>query len=193
MSQKNPFSFGWGILIAPFLVFGIFVLFAPSVPSENAIVAYQKDSKEMILPVSKPVYQKGGSWAEHLVKGDDAKFYHTVRYYLNFKHNRYKSYAVFYSNEYSKYFVIESYDNTLQNLLNYELVKDLPCMVNQQELTDAAYGSLKQPVPILWITKGYDLTDPANARLYKQNVGEYLRFYKNRKTFDKGACAVCAY
>ncbi|GGH01258.1 hypothetical protein [Mucilaginibacter phyllosphaerae] len=193
MSKQSPYFFGLGLFVAPFIIFVLLIIFAPGTPSQNSIKSYVRNSKEITLTIDKWIYLKGGMWAENLVKGDEAKFSHRLRYYLNFRKNRYKDFAVFYSAGYKKYFVIESYNNSMQNLLNYQKENALTCMVNKEELNNKNYGTIKHPVPILWITKGLGLSYPEYLKLYTINVTEYLRFYKGRQAFDKGACTVCAY
>jgi len=193
MKKESSHAFGLGLILAPFIAFLLFMLFSPENPSESNIIDYLKKSKEMVVDINKPMYFDGGMWAEKLVKGTDAKFYHRVSCYLDFRKNRYKEFAVFYSAKYKKYFVIESYNNSLQNLLNYENLQELNCMVNLNELRNSAFGTIKNPVPILWITKNLNLSEPINYQKYRYNVTEYLRFYKGRKNYDEGACAVCPY
>ncbi|MFC1224837.1 hypothetical protein ACFE6N_13570 [Pedobacter sp. BG31] len=192
MKKESPHAFGYGLFLAPFLAISLIIIFAPDSPSDDAVHKYIKNSSEIVIPVSKVITSKSTDWAGLLVNGDETSFNHSVRYYLNFRKNRYKEYAVFYSSAFKKYFVMESYNKSILNLIDSDS-KEVRGMVNKEELEDRKYGKASNPVPILWLTEYHHLSDPVNKQKYKYNVTEYLRFYKGRKNYDEGACAVCPY
>lgn len=186
-------SFGWGYLLGPIILFLLILVFAPNSPSDDQVLNYIKESKQLTLSLDTAIYSKGGMWAQNLIDGDRKRFSHTARYFLNFRKNRYKDYGVFYSATYHKYFVIENYNGALTNIVTYDREKEIQGMINQAELNSSSYGSIQNPVPILWLTKGFDLSETQYAQAYRNNVTDYLRFYKNRKPYNKGACAICPY
>lgn len=185
-NKQNPVSGAWGILLAPFIVFGIFLIFSPAKPSAQQVTNYIKGSKDLSLTVDKVISSKKSGLLNQLFGNNQMKTQNSVSYYLDFRKNRYKRYVEFYSNSYKKYFVAEDYSK--RGILNVDELKQFTGMVNLAELKDSSFGSVEKPVPVLWLT-GIDDTEEA----YRHNVTDYLRFFKNRKPFNKDKCAVCAY
>ena len=181
MNKKQPLYFGFGYFIAPFLLFCAFMIFAPFSPSKENIKSYLLNSREIEIRNPRSVTDNEGS------------FSHLVRYYLNFRKNRYKNYGVIFSDSLKKYFVLESYEGNMPNLYNFDDVDQLKCFVNNDEFNSSKYGSKENPIPVLWINQSLDTIDNESKVLYEKNVVEYIRFYKNRQKFNEGACAVCPY
>ncbi|MBE5321649.1 hypothetical protein IM793_20975 [Pedobacter sp. MR2016-19] len=192
MKNESSRAFGLGLFLAPFIAFILIISLSPGNPSDNEVDKYIKASSEIIIPISKTINLKSTDWTGRFVNGDETSFTNSVRYYLNFRKNRYKEYEVFYSSSFKKYFVIESYNKSMSNLIDQDR-KEAQAMVNEQELKNPKYGTLQNPIPILWLTEYEKLSDPINYQKYRYNVVEYLRFYKDRKNYNEGACAVCPY
>jgi hypothetical protein len=181
MKKKQPLSFGFGYFIAPFLLFGIISLFSPSNPSSEETKKYIASSKEIVINNPKAIYDGEG------------EFVHRKKYYLNFRKNRFKHYAIVFSDSLKKYFVIDAYEKNMPDPYNFEKSEKLVSYVNKDEFHNPKYGSIENPVPILWINQTLEPINSTDKALYEKNVTEYLRFYKNRQKYNEGACAVCPY
>jgi len=165
MKIKNSYTFGLGLFLAPFIAFILIVSLSPGNPSDSEVDKYIKASSEIIIPISKTINLKSTDWTGRFVNGDETSFTNSVRYYLNFRKNRYKEYEVFYSSSFKKYFVIESYNKSMSNLIDQDR-KEAQAMVNEQELKNPKYGTLQNPIPILWLTEYEKLSDPINYQKY---------------------------
>lgn len=180
-NNLNSYSGAWGLFLAPFLMYGISLLFSPSNPTEQELNKYVKGSDSLTLKIDRLVIF-------HFRNGKK-KINNSIPYFTNFRKNRYKDYIEIHSSTYNKYFVVENYNNNEQSLFNVREFKAISGMVNLDELRDSSFGTREKPIPILWITGDSSFSESG----YKYNVNEYLRFFKGRQKFDKEPCMVCAF
>lgn len=182
MIKKNQGvnSYSLGIFLAPFIIYGITMLFSPASPSEERINNYIKRSDSLYLKIDRLVIFDLG--------GEKKRIDNFMPYFTNFRKNRYKNYVEFYSSTYKKYFVAENYTKT-QSLGIVSDASHISGMINLDELKDSSFGSREKPVPILFLRGGTNFYESD----YRFNVNEYLRFFKDRKPFNKERCMVCIF
>jgi hypothetical protein len=181
-------------IVIPLILYIISLIFyAPNKVTEAIISQYIKDSKTIMESI------EGISFKEFLdsdlnIGGVKTK---TITLYLARNNTGTRDYYCygFYSKKYNKYFRLMTF---VEGMGVFPSVNDgdkenILITVNEEELNNPAYGTLKKPVPILKFTgvdaslrtdnKDYD--QAYMDTVYRNNVEMYLKYLMPKKEFKE--------
>lgn len=76
-NNRNSYSGVWGLFLAPFLIYGISLLFSPSNPTEQELNRYVKGSDSLTLKIDRLVIFHFGDGKK--------KINNSIPYFTNFR------------------------------------------------------------------------------------------------------------